>query len=502
MPVFVEIDNSDELREQIATLEAELETDRAEYAKGERYIARIRSEVAVPDETPVAEAVLAEPPKTPAFESTTDLAGQLVAVGLPANPPKELPEILTEAAAIRQELAELQRPFSELNAREGRIPAIPWKPLAGVAVASLAAAGVAWWQDVPLQWPVAGVALCFAGMATFGVLRQRARGKLLEECRKDRQRLDQKKAAAQSKQALLSERCEAMGLPSSAIDLVRLQKLVAAHRSLLDACWSQTSGDAPAGPAEQHAASTVVPPVAASASETSQAQDELRQLEVRLSDFAGKMREKEVRLASLRQQSEAPSQQAPFGAAGGKAVLVRRKLELEERIAVLRKAVDLLANAVESFSGSHLVRLNEEVSRLFGKLTGGRHPEVRLDDNMAPIVLVDGRRWQPIEHFSRGTVDALYLALRIALAKVRGDGRSLPLVLDDPFVHFDQRRMATALNLVDLAATDGQLILLSHNPELGKRAARERWHVITTDGDPVRPATEEGGDHAGQLHLL
>jgi uncharacterized protein YhaN len=106
------------------------------------------------------------------------------------------------------------------------------------------------------------------------------------------------------------------------------------------------------------------------------------------------------------------------------------------------------------------------------------------------------------EHFSRGTVDAIYLALRIALAKVRNDGRSLPLMLDDPFVHLDQKRLATALNLVDLAAADGQLILFSHNMELGKRAARERWHVVPLDGDSVVASSEEGGEHAGQLHLL
>ena len=57
-------------------------------------------------------------------------------------------------------------------------------------------------------------------------------------------------------------------------------------------------------------------------------------------------------------------------------------------------------------------------------------------------------------------------------------------------------------NLVDLASADGQLILFSHNFELGKRAARERWHVVPLDGDVVHTTPDEGGEHAGQLHLL
>jgi uncharacterized protein YhaN len=182
--------------------------------------------------------------------------------------------------------------------------------------------------------------------------------------------------------------------------------------------------------------------------------------------------------------------------------LHNRKRELEERITVLRKAINLLAGAVDEFSRSHLARLNDEASKLFGKITGGRYAAIKLDENMAPSVQVDGRRWVPVDHFSRGTVDAIYMSLRIALAKVRDDGRSLPLMLDDPFVHLDQKRLATTLNLIDLASADGQLILFSHNLDLGKRAARERWHVIPLDEDTVDTSSMEGEGHAGQLHLL
>jgi uncharacterized protein YhaN len=221
-----------------------------------------------------------------------------------------------------------------------------------------------------------------------------------------------------------------------------------------------------------------------------------------MAEFEAGLRQKEARLQELRQQlHEHPAEQKPRTATSGTS-LSARKLELEERIAVLRKAVTLLAEAVEAFGSSHLVRLNDEAGKLFGKITGGRYATLKLDDNMTPSVQIDGRRWVSFEHFSRGTVDAIYLALRVALAKVRDDGRSLPLMLDDPFVHLDQKRLATALNLVDLASADGQLILFSHNLDLGKRAARERWHVVPLDGDSVDNSFDEGGEHAGQLHLL
>jgi len=324
------------------------------------------------------------------------------------------------------------------------------------------------------------------------------------ECKTERGRLDQKKSTIQQRQAVLSERCEALGLPSSPIDLVRLQKLVSSNRELLENYWArpvaEQSVDKVAvqvepGPPEQNGAAGSV--------EENGLAGELREMEARLAEFEAEINLKEGRLQELSTQLENLTSSQGTGTDGNHTALQKRKHELESRITLLRKAINLLAGAVDEFSRSHLLRLNHEAGKLFAKITAGRYAEIRLDENMVPSVLVEKRRWVSAESFSKGTVDALYLALRTALTKIRDDGRTLPLMLDDPFVHLDQKRLATALNMVDLASADGQLVLFSHNLELGKRAARERWHVVPLDGgtDDTR-TVEEGGEHAGQLHLL
>jgi uncharacterized protein YhaN len=296
------------------------------------------------------------------------------------------------------------------------------------------------------------------------------------------------------------------------------------HRTLLDQYWSATESDDPGivkgselAEREPSSSDPTVSVVEKDLLKDDEAAEELRQLEARLADFAANLQAKETRLEELQAQlksdrhtpgaaAEAASQQGPLvqeiSVKSAMSPLQRRKNDLEDRIVVLRKSINLLADAVDEFSRSHLVTLNAEAGKMFGKITGGRYTEIKLDENMAPSIQVDGRRWTPVDHFSRGTVDAIYLALRMALAKVRDDGRSLPLMLDDPFVHLDQKRLAKTLNLVDLASADGQLILFSHNLDLGKRAARERWHVVPLDGDAANTTTDEGGEHAGQLHLL
>jgi uncharacterized protein YhaN len=276
------------------------------------------------------------------------------------------------------------------------------------------------------------------------------------------------------------------------------------HHDLLASFWSESGPPDVDVPASTDRGGTEVAepdvPQAPDAAEASG--EELALLEARMAEFEAELKRKDDRLQELKRQlAESPAGPSRQNVAPATKLLARKR-DLEERIAVLRKAIDLLAEAVDEFGRSHLVRLNDEAGKLFAKITAGRYAALKLDENMTPSIQVDSRRWMSCENFSRGTVDAIYLALRVALAKVRNDGRSLPLMLDDPFVHLDQKRLATALNLVDLAAADGQLILFSHNIELGKRAARERWHVVPLDGDSVAARTEEGDEHVGQLHLL
>ncbi len=511
VPMFVEIDAGADIAAQIEALTAELVRDRLEYEKGLRYVERVRRETSaeMAEAAGVAEVVASdiEVIDEPAAEKVVSgsLSAELTAAGLPAQPPRELPALLEEATDIRQEMAELQQPYSILNQKEKKIPDVPWVALGGAAVLCVVLAGLAWWLSLYAIPVTAGAGFITAALLGWGGVRQTARKKAQADCQKQRGRLDQKKYAAQARQAELSERCEALGLPSSPIDLVRLQKLVAKHRSLLDRFWSGQEEAGPDVKTEERPKPGAVSKVEAqeAPAKNSDSSPEVQELQARMAEFESQLQEKESRLESLKVQLEEASQARPAQGSASGGALYKRKYELEERISLLRKSVNLLAGAVDEFSRSHLVKLNEEAGRMFGKITAGRYNEVRLDENMLPSVKIDGRRWVPVDNFSRGTVDAIYLALRVALAKVRGDGRSLPLMLDDPFVHLDQKRLAKALNMVDLASADGQLILFSHNMELGKRAAKERWHVVPLDGDGAETnSEEEGGEHAGQLHLL
>ncbi len=98
---------------------------------------------------------------------------------------------------------------------------------------------MAWWLSFYFLWVSLASAICSVLLLGWGGWRAIERKKSLADCQKERSRLEQKKLLAQKRQAELSERCEALGLPSSAIDLVRVQKLVVTHHELLERYWKQ-----------------------------------------------------------------------------------------------------------------------------------------------------------------------------------------------------------------------------------------------------------------------
>jgi uncharacterized protein YhaN len=60
---------------------------------------------------------------------------------------------------------------------------------------------------------------------------------------------------------------------------------------------------------------------------------------------------------------------------------------------------------------------------------------------------------------SDGTVDQLYLALRLAVAKTLSP--DAPLVLDDALVRFDDQRLAAAMALLKEEAKSKQVLLFT-----------------------------------------
>lgn len=152
----------------------------------------------------------------------------------------------------------------------------------------------------------------------------------------------------------------------------------------------------------------------------------------------------------------------------GSADAVRRELErVENRIAelertysALERAQKALTTAAAELQRRFAPRITQGAQELFHQLTGGRYDRLTLAEDLSVHAGAQGedtlrsQLWR-----SDGTVDQLYLALRLAVAQELTP--EAPLVLDDALVRFDDRRLAAALDLLRKEAQQKQVILFT-----------------------------------------
>jgi len=104
----------------------------------------------------------------------------------------------------------------------------------------------------------------------------------------------------------------------------------------------------------------------------------------------------------------------------------------------------------------------------------GLRTEYDADDQPHLVAVRDDGELVPVQAMSDGTRDQLFLALRLAYVERRlTNHESLPLIVDDILIHFDdQRALATLQQLVELSAKT-QVIFFTHHQHLVDLATRD-----------------------------
>lgn len=135
---------------------------------------------------------------------------------------------------------------------------------------------------------------------------------------------------------------------------------------------------------------------------------------------------------------------------------------LKQHRSAYMQAIDVLEEAISEFHSSHLARIEEKTADHLSAITG-KSLRVCLDESLEPLCVEhEGQRFSP-DQLSRGTRDQLDFSLRIAAIDEVCDNIQLPIVLDDPFVNFDEERLAAAQKMLDVLSASHQILLLTHD---------------------------------------
>ena len=171
---------------------------------------------------------------------------------------------------------------------------------------------------------------------------------------------------------------------------------------------------------------------------------ERQQIQTRLSQYQGRMETLESRVDLT-----------------GRLEQVNGRIrKLEDTYAALTIAQQTLSDTVMELQRRFAPRISQRAQELMGELTGGRYTRLSLGEDLSIRAGVgeEDTLWNTLWR-SDGTVDQLYLALRLAVAEALT--MDAPLVLDDALVRFDDERLKAALAILRREAERKQVILFT-----------------------------------------
>ncbi len=135
----------------------------------------------------------------------------------------------------------------------------------------------------------------------------------------------------------------------------------------------------------------------------------------------------------------------------------------KRKIKVAEIAAERITKISDSIKGDFMPLLKKSISDNFAYLTGGKYNGVVIDSDMNITVLSEDNKDRKIEleSLSGGTLDQLYLSLRLGLSNILSGSQNIPLIFDDSFVQYDSKRLKKSIEMLARESERRQVILLT-----------------------------------------
>ena len=131
--------------------------------------------------------------------------------------------------------------------------------------------------------------------------------------------------------------------------------------------------------------------------------------------------------------------------------------ELERKRRVLELAEEILIKTAKEMHNQLSTVLDRRVSEIVREITGGKYEKVWIGEEYQIHLLSSGKKIS-IDQVSRGTIEQIYFALRMASVELLHE-EEYPVVLDDTFAYYDDVRLEATLKW--LVKNRKQILLLT-----------------------------------------
>ena len=137
-----------------------------------------------------------------------------------------------------------------------------------------------------------------------------------------------------------------------------------------------------------------------------------------------------------------------------------KKVNLENLNKSMNLAKEIIQNCYDKMKNTVTPKFTENLSSVVSEITDGKYTHVRFHDDIGLIVELDNGNYVPASKLSIGTIDQLYLSLRLSMIDELTDEK-MPIILDEAFAYYDNERLENILKFIFKKSKQRQIFILT-----------------------------------------
>ena len=123
-------------------------------------------------------------------------------------------------------------------------------------------------------------------------------------------------------------------------------------------------------------------------------------------------------------------------------------------------AKECMEAAYEEIRNSLNPKFISELSELIKNVSNDKYKNIKFNDEEGLTAEIEDGRYMPVERLSIGTIDQMYLALRLSSIN-NISNENMPIILDESFVFFDDERLKNIFSFINSNYSDKQVIIFT-----------------------------------------
>ncbi|MFT8321800.1 MAG: AAA family ATPase [Bacillus sp. (in: firmicutes)] len=164
------------------------------------------------------------------------------------------------------------------------------------------------------------------------------------------------------------------------------------------------------------------------------------------------------------------------------------KAEFEEEAKEWGKyavARQFLSQTVQQYKNKQLPKMLQKAEEYLQFLTNGKYKRIiPKEDGVGFLIESKEQVYFEAKELSQGTTEQLYVSIRLALANTFYKKYQLPIIIDDSFVNFDEKRTKRVIELLK-SNTENQLLFFTCHPHITQYFKKEEVCYLNVEASKI-----------------